>query len=83
MFRARLSWTLLGGVGLVGLTSGLGVPVRGGILAVALGVFLWLNQPLAAWVVARRRKGDARWQPAAVGLGLRCVALCAVIWLSW
>lgn len=83
MFRARLSWTLLGGIGLIGLAGDLGVAVRGGLLAIGLGVFLWLNEPLARWILAARRAGDARWQPMAIGMVLRVVALVAVVLVSW
>lgn len=83
MFRARLSWTLIGAIGLIGLTSGLGVAVRGALFALGLAGFVWLNQPLLAWVLATRRAGDERWQPAAVGMVLRVVGLAIVLAVSW
>jgi hypothetical protein len=83
MFRARLSWTLLGGVGLIGLTSGLDVGWRGALLAVAIAAFIWLNHPLVAWVLASRAGGRPGWEPMAIGFALRVVALVAVIAVAW
>jgi hypothetical protein len=83
MFRARLSWTLLGGVGLVGLTNEMTVAIRGSLLGVAIAAFLWLNQPLVAWIRRSRALADPRWKPAAIGLALRVVALAVVVAISW
>lgn len=83
MFRARLSWTVLAGVGLVGLTRELNFGVRGALFAVAIGAFVWLNQPLGAWILRARAGGDTRWQPAALGMVLRVVALISVIAFAW
>jgi hypothetical protein len=83
MFRARLSWTLLGGLGLLGLTTGLGVGFRGALLGLGIAGFVWLNRPLARWILDARRTGDAGWQPMAVGMVLRVVALIAVVAVSW
>jgi hypothetical protein len=83
MFRARLSWTLLGGLGLLGLTADLNVALRGALLAAGLGAFIWLNRPLALWILTARRAGNADWQPMAMGMALRVVALVAVVAVSW
>ncbi|MFO0685264.1 MAG: hypothetical protein U0234_24600 [Sandaracinus sp.] len=83
MFRARLSWTLLGGAGLVGLTQDLGVAWRGLFLAAMIAAFGWLNDPLVRWTWRARRDGDPRWQPMAIGIVLRVVALGAVLAVSW
>ena len=83
MFRARLSWTLLGGIGLLGLTSEMSIGVRGALLGVGVAAFVWLNQPLARWILGARKAGDASWQPMAVGMALRVVALIAVVLVSW
>jgi hypothetical protein len=82
-FRARLSWTLLGGLGLLGLTRDLSVGIRGALLAVGIAGFVWLNQPLVAWIRRARADGDARWQPMAIGMALRLVALALVVALAW
>lgn len=83
MFRARLSWTLLGGVGLLGLTAGLNIGIRGALLGMAIATFIWLNQPLAMWMLGARSAGDPRWKPMAIGMVLRVVALATVIAFSW
>jgi hypothetical protein len=83
MFRARLSWTLVGGMGLIGLTSGLEVGLRGVLLAGAVGAFVWLNRPLLLWMLAARRAGDTRWRPAAIGLALRVVGMVVVLSIAW
>ncbi len=83
MFRARLSWTLLGGAGLVGLTQDLSVGWRGLFLGVIVAGLGWLNEPLVRWTWTARRAGDPRWQPMAIGIVLRVVALGAVIAVSW
>lgn len=83
MFRARVSWTLIGGVGLIGLTNGLGVGIRGALFGIALGMFAWLNRPLVIWMLAARRASDPRWQPMALGFVLRIVALVTVLVFAW
>jgi len=83
MFRARLSWTVLGGIGLIGLTSDLSVALRGALLGAAIAAFVWLNQPLVAWILATRREGTGEWRPMAIGMALRVVALVLVIGFSW
>ena len=83
MFRSRLSWTLLGGVGLLGLTRDLGTGLRGALLALAIAGFVWLNQPQLAWLTTLRAAGDDRWRPVAAGLALRCVALMILVAFSW
>ena len=83
MFRARLSWTLLGGLGLLGLTADFGVGLRGALLAVGLAGFIWLNRPLALWILDARRTGNGDWQPMAIGMALRVIALVAVVAVSW
>lgn len=83
MFRARLSWTVVGAVGLIGLTTGVGVALRGGLLALGLGAFVWLNEPIARWILAARRAGDSTWLPVALGTGLRVIALVTVVVASW
>ena len=45
--------------------------------------FVWLNQPLVAWIRRARADGDARWQPMAIGMALRLVALALVVALAW
>jgi len=83
MFRARLSWTLLGGLGLIGFTRDLGVGVRGALLGLGVAAFVWLNRPLWAWIREARSSGDASWQPMAIGMLLRAVALVLVIAVAW
>lgn len=83
MFRARLSWTLLGGLGLIGLTSGFPVSIRGALLGVGIAGFVWLNQPLVGWMRRARAAGDETWKPMAVGMALRVVALVLVVAVSW
>ncbi len=83
MFRARVSWTLIGAIGLLGLTSDFGVGARGALLGVAIAGFIWLNRPLLTWIVLARGAQDARWKPMAVGMALRLVGLAAVIAVSW
>ncbi len=83
MFRARLSWTLIGAVGLLGLTADLEVGLRGALLAFGIAAFAWLNDPLLRWVLAARRTADPAWKPMAIGLVLRVLGLIAVIAVSW
>lgn len=83
MFRARLSWTLLGGLGLIGFTRDLGVGLRGALLGVGVAVFVWLNRPLWVWIRAARLAGDASWHPMAIGMFLRVVALVLVVVVAW
>lgn len=83
MFRARLSWTLVGGIGLLALTSGLGTGVRGLLFGVGVAVFVWLNEPLVRWTFQARRAGHPGWQPMAIGFALRVIGLIAVIVVAW
>lgn len=83
MFRARVSWTLVGGIGLIGLTNELSSGFRGALLGIGVAVFVWLNHPLLRWVMTARRVGDPSWKPMALGLVLRVFGLLAVIVISW
>ncbi len=83
MFRARLSWTLLGGLGLIGFTRDLGVGLRGALIGIGIAAFVWLNRPLLIWIRTARSTGDVSWQPMAIGMLLRVVALVLVVVVAW
>ena len=75
MFRARLSWTVIGAVGMLGLYREGPLALRLTLLFVALAAFAWLNQMQLLWALSLRRDRDPRWQPMAIGLALRGLAL--------
>jgi len=83
MFRARVSWIVVGGVGLLGLLRDSPFAVRGALMFVALATFGWLNRLPLDWIRELRRDGDTRWQPMAVGLALRCAGLMVALAVGW